>query len=51
MTTQTSTAPSVNDLIVAAPSESCDTELAEGPWVFDLVPGYGPASCRSSTRR
>jgi quinolinate synthase len=44
MTTQTSTAPSVNDLIVAAPSESCDTELAEGPWVFDLVPGYGPGS-------
>ena len=44
MTTQTSTVPSVNDLIVAAPSESCDTELAEGPWVFDLVPGYGPGS-------
>ncbi len=35
---------SVNDKIVAAPSSSCDTELAEGPWIFDLVPGYGPGS-------
>jgi len=40
----TAQAMSVNDLIVADPSESCDTELAEGPWVFDLVPGYGPGS-------
>ena len=36
------TTASVNDQIVAAPSSSCDTELAEGPWIFDLVPGYGP---------
>ncbi len=35
---------SVNDQIVAAPSSSCDTELAEGPWIFDLVPGYGPGA-------
>ena len=33
---------SVNDQIVAAPAASCDTELAKGPWIFDLVPGYGP---------
>ncbi len=33
---------SVNDLIVADPEASCDTELVEGPWIFDLVPGYGP---------
>jgi quinolinate synthase len=38
------TTTSVNDQIVAAPSSSCDTELAEGPWIFDLVPGYGPGS-------
>jgi quinolinate synthase len=37
-------ATSVNDQIVAAPSSSCDTELANGPWIFDLVPGYGPGS-------
>ena len=35
---------SVNDQIVAAPAASCDSELAEGPWIFDLVPGYGPGS-------
>ena len=35
---------SVNDRIVAAPAASCDTELAEGPWIFDLVPGYGPGA-------
>ncbi len=38
------TLASVNDQIVAAPSSSCDTELAKGPWIFDLVPGYGPGS-------
>ena len=38
------TITSVNDKIVAAPSNSCDTELAKGPWIFDLVPGYGPGS-------
>ena len=35
---------SVHDLIAAAPSASCDTELADGPWLFDLVPGYGPGA-------
>ena len=35
---------SVNDKIVAAPGSTCDTELAKGSWVFDLVPGYGPGS-------
>ena len=35
---------SVNDLITATPSSSCDTELARGPWDFDLVPGYGPGA-------
>jgi quinolinate synthase len=38
------TSVSVNDQIVAAPASSCDTELAQGPWIFDLVPGYGPGS-------
>jgi quinolinate synthase len=38
------TSVSVNDQIVAAPNSSCDTELAQGPWIFDLVPGYGPGS-------
>ena len=38
------TTVSVNDQIVAAPAASCDTELAKGPWIFDLVPGYGPGS-------
>jgi quinolinate synthase len=33
---------SINDLIVAAPADSCDTDLAQGPWEFDTVPGYGP---------
>ncbi|MFL6088661.1 MAG: quinolinate synthase NadA [Aeromicrobium sp.] len=41
--TSTSTL-SVNDQIVATPASSCDTELAQGPWIFDLVPGYGPGS-------
>ena len=35
-------AGSVNDQIVADPDASCDPELVEGPWIFDLVPGYGP---------
>lgn len=35
---------SVNDLVVAAPGATCDADLAEGPWVFDLVPGYGPGA-------
>jgi quinolinate synthase len=35
---------SVNDVITAAPSASCDTDLARGPWDFDLAPGYGPGA-------
>jgi quinolinate synthase len=35
---------SVNERIVTTPASSCDTELAKGPWIFDLVPGYGPGS-------
>ena len=35
---------SVNDLITAAPSASCDADLARGPWDFDLAPGYGPGA-------
>lgn len=35
---------SVNERIVTAPTQSCDAELAKGPWIFDLVPGYGPGS-------
>ncbi|HEY1118568.1 MAG TPA: quinolinate synthase NadA, partial [Acidimicrobiales bacterium] len=35
---------SVNDVVVAAPGATCDADLAEGPWVFDLVPGYGPGA-------
>ncbi len=35
-------AGSINDRIVADPDASCDPELVEGPWIFDLVPGYGP---------
>ncbi|MCL1871409.1 MAG: quinolinate synthase NadA [Promicromonosporaceae bacterium] len=35
---------SVNLLIQAAPASSCDPALAQGPWDFDTVPGYGPGS-------
>ena len=35
---------SVHDLVTTAPAASCDADLAEGPWVFDLVPGYGPGA-------
>jgi quinolinate synthase len=38
------TTTSVNEQIVTAPNSSCDTKLAHGPWIFDLVPGYGPGS-------
>lgn len=38
------TTPSVNDQIVATPSQSCDAELAKGPWEFDTVSGYGPGA-------
>ena len=35
---------SVNTLIVEQPTESCDVELAKGPWEFDTFPGYGPGA-------
>lgn len=35
---------SVNTLIVTQPTESCDVELAKGPWEFDTFPGYGPGA-------
>jgi quinolinate synthase len=35
---------SVSDVITAAPSSSCDADLARGPWDFDLSPGYGPGA-------
>jgi quinolinate synthase len=35
---------SVPDAITAAPAASCDTDLAQGPWVFDAMPGYGPGA-------
>jgi quinolinate synthase len=40
---------SVNDVITAAPSSSCDAELARGPWDFDLAPGYGPGASELDT--
>jgi quinolinate synthase len=40
----TASTASVDEKIVAAPAASCDAELAKGPWIFDLVPGYGPGS-------
>ncbi|MEH3034564.1 MAG: quinolinate synthase NadA [Aeromicrobium erythreum] len=36
--------PSVTDLVAADPAATCDTDLAQGPWIFDLVPGYGPGA-------
>ncbi len=36
------TVPSVHDVIVTDPADSCDVELVKGPWEFDTVPGYGP---------
>ena len=35
---------SVDAAITANPSATCDTDLADGPWVFDLSPGYGPGA-------
>ncbi len=35
---------SVHDAITAAPTASCDTDLARGPWDFDATPGYGPGA-------
>jgi hypothetical protein len=28
----------------ASTAETCNTDLAEGPWNFDARPGYGPGS-------
>ncbi|WP_114561112.1 quinolinate synthase NadA [Desertihabitans aurantiacus] len=35
---------SVQQSIALAPQSSCDADLAAGPWVFDLSPGYGPGA-------
>lgn len=35
---------SVNTLITAKPEATCDTDLAQGPWVFDAMAGYGPGA-------
>ena len=43
-TPATATAGSVHDVIAAAPAASCDADLAQDPWIFDLVPGYGPGA-------
>lgn len=37
------TTASVAELI-AATGDSCDADLDKGPWIFDLVPGYGPGA-------
>ncbi|WP_293784961.1 quinolinate synthase NadA [uncultured Aeromicrobium sp.] len=38
---------SVTDRIEGRPSQSCDAELAKGPWEFDAMPGYGPGASRA----
>lgn len=35
---------SIDDLITATPTSTCDADLAQGPWNFDLAPGYGPGA-------
>ncbi|WP_147103251.1 quinolinate synthase NadA [Nesterenkonia populi] len=30
-----------------APSQSCNSQLAEAPWEFDAAPGYGPGSSQA----
>ncbi|WP_425955200.1 quinolinate synthase NadA [Xylanimonas sp. McL0601] len=35
---------SVNLLVQAAPTATCTPDLAQGPWDFDTVPGYGPGA-------
>ena len=35
---------SVTTRIELSPAESCNSELAQGPWEFDNMPGYGPGS-------
>ena len=42
--TRVTLGPSVADAISASPDDSCTTDLAESPWSFDDVPGYGPGS-------
>jgi quinolinate synthase len=36
--------PSIDRIIQAAPAESCSSDLAQEPWSFDGVPGYGPGA-------
>jgi quinolinate synthase len=43
VTTTTGTA-SISEQIAVAPAQTCDVELDQGPWIFDLVPGYGPGA-------
>ncbi|MVA75097.1 quinolinate synthase NadA [Auraticoccus sp. F435] len=38
---------SVHTTITRDPQASCDTDLAAGPWVFDLSPGYGPGASQA----
>jgi quinolinate synthase len=40
---------SINELIVTAPTSTCDAELAKGPWEFDSMPGYGPGASEDDT--
>ncbi|SDD47436.1 quinolinate synthase NadA [Auraticoccus monumenti] len=40
---------SVQTVIAADPEASCDADLAAGPWVFDLTPGYGPGASERDT--
>lgn len=35
---------SITKHLELAPAESCSPKLAEGPWEFDKLPGYGPGS-------
>lgn len=35
---------SITKHLELAPAESCSPQLAEGPWEFDKLPGYGPGS-------
>jgi quinolinate synthase len=40
---------SVNLTIAAAPGNTCDPDLANAPWDFDTVPGYGPGASVGDT--
>ena len=35
---------SINTLITTGRAETCAPELADGPWTFDGMPGYGPGA-------